>query len=129
MRALQALRDAATSGAPKTLIVRKPVNDVVCCTNHFRSEELGKPTKCWRFDALDPLHTQSAKLGVSEVFGRLDAVNQGKFTLQSMVFEPAVRKWHLKVGSEPASKLAGLPPWDICEEKNRRKGRETWQAQ
>lgn len=90
---------------PKTLVVRKAVNDIVCCTNHFRSEALGKPTKCWRFDALDPLHGETAKLGVAEVFGRLDAVNQGKFTLQSMVFEPAARKWHLKVGAEPASKL------------------------
>ena len=90
---------------PKSLAVRKSVNDIVCCTNHFRSDALGKPTKCWRYEALDPLHAQTAKLGVAEVFGRLDAVNQGKFTLQSMVFEPAARKWHLKVGSEPASKL------------------------
>lgn len=90
---------------PKTIAVRRATNDVVCCTNHFRSEALGKPTKCWRFDALDPLHAQTEMMGVAEVFGRLDAVNQGKFTLQSMVFEPAARKWHLKVGSEPASKL------------------------
>ena len=90
---------------PKTIIVRRATNGVVCCTNHFRSDALGKPTKCWRFDALDPLHAQSDKMGVAEVFGRLDVVNQGKFTLQSMVFEPAARKWHLKVGSEPASKL------------------------
>ena len=90
---------------PKTLVVRRATNGVVCCTNHFRSEALGKPTKCWRYDALDPLHAQTAKLGVADVFGRLDAVNQGKFTLQSMAFEPAARKWHLKVGSEPASKL------------------------
>ena len=90
---------------PKSIEVRRAVNGVVCCTNHFRSDALGKPTKCWRYDKFGPLSAQTAKLGIPEVFAQLDTVNQGKFTLQSIAFEPAARKWHLKVGAEPATKL------------------------
>jgi isopenicillin-N N-acyltransferase like protein len=90
---------------PKSIVVRKAVKDVVWCTNDFRSEELGKPKTCWRYDKLTGLNSTADKVGVSEVFAQLDAVNQGKFTLQSMVFEPAARKLHLKVGAEPATKL------------------------
>ena len=36
---------------------------------------------------------------------RLDAVNQGRLTLQTMIFEPAALKLHLAIGKCPASKL------------------------
>ena len=42
---------------------------------------------------------------ITAVFSQLDDVNQGKHTIQSMVFEPTERRLHLKVGSEPATKL------------------------
>jgi isopenicillin-N N-acyltransferase-like protein len=77
---------------PKTIEVRRAVNGVVCCTNHFCSQVLAKPTKCWRYEKLEPLYAADGKFGVAEVFTQLDAVNQGKYTLQSMVFEPAARK-------------------------------------
>jgi hypothetical protein len=89
---------------PKTLAVRPPENGVCCCTNHFRTDELSVGNKCWRFDKLAPLYTLESKLGVADVFARLDEVNQGKATLQSMVFEPRARVLHLAYGDGPATK-------------------------
>ena len=88
---------------PKTLAVRPPENGVCCCTNHFRTDDLSVGNKCWRFDKLAPLYAAEAKLGVADVFARLDEVNQGKATLQSMVFEPRARVLHLAYGDGPAS--------------------------
>jgi len=90
---------------PKNLVVRPPENGVCCCTNHFRTEALTFDTKCWRFDKLAPLSANgSDKLGVKDVFGRLDEVHQGKATLQSMVFEPKERVLHLAYGDGPATR-------------------------
>ena len=89
---------------PTNLMVRKPENGVTCCTNHFRTAELSTTTKCWRYDVLAPLGKADGKLGVKEVFARLDDVNQGKATLQAMVFEPAAKVLHLKYGDGPATK-------------------------
>lgn len=90
---------------PKTLAVRPPDNGVCCCTNHFRTDALSVTKKCWRFDKLAPLAAADGpQLGVADVFARLDDVNQGKATLQSMVFEPRARVLHLAYGPGPATK-------------------------
>ncbi len=89
---------------PKTLAVRPAENGVCCCTNHFRTDELSVGNKCWRFDKLAPLNAADGKLGVGDVFARLDEVNQGKATLQCMVFEPRARVLHLAYGEGPATK-------------------------
>lgn len=92
---------------PKSLEVRTHENGVCCCTNHFRSDKLCVDNKCERYDKLSPLQAKDGpKLGVKEVFAELDKVNQGKFTLQSMVFEPGDRVLHLAYGAGPATKLA-----------------------
>jgi hypothetical protein len=51
------------------------------------------------------LQEEEAKLSTSDVFVRLHEVNQGRSTLQAMVFEPASRTLHLKLGDlkEPAT--------------------------
>ena len=91
---------------PKDLEVRTHENGVCCCTNHFRSAKLSVTDKCPRYDTLAPLLKKGApKLGVTDVFTELDKVNQGKHTLQSMVFEPADRVLHLAYGTGPATKL------------------------
>ncbi len=90
---------------PKTVDVRSAVHDVCCCTNHFRCDGLSLGERCWRYDALEPLQEEDAKLGVADVFARLGLVSQGAHTLQSMVFEPAERRLHLKYGPGPATKL------------------------
>ena len=89
---------------PQNLEVRSPENGVCCCTNHFRTDVLCVGKKCWRYDRLAPLYTETEKLGVSDVFARLDDVHQGKATLQSMVFEPAARVLHFAYGEGPATR-------------------------
>ncbi|HEV3387301.1 MAG TPA: hypothetical protein VG097_20955, partial [Gemmata sp.] len=55
---------------------------------------------------LSPLQAKdSGKLGIKEVFAKLDEVSQGKHTLQSMIFEPAERRLNLAYGEGPATKL------------------------
>jgi isopenicillin-N N-acyltransferase-like protein len=93
----------ATGGAvfeitPKTIAVRKAKNDVCCCTNHFCTDELGIGQKCDRLPKLEALQGTEDKLGIEDVFKSLHAVNAGKYTLQSMVFEPKSRTLHLKLG-------------------------------
>ncbi|MBN9122687.1 MAG: hypothetical protein J0I06_26665 [Planctomycetes bacterium] len=91
---------------PKDLEVRRHVNGVCCCTNHFRTDKLCVDNKCVRYDRLSLLQTESGpKLGVKEVFAELDKVQQGKNTLQCMVFEPGERVLHLAYGTGPATKL------------------------
>ena len=91
---------------PKAVVVRPATNHVCLCTNHFRSDALGKPEKCWRYGKLEPVQAVAGKLAVADVFAALGTVQQGKYTLQSMVFEPAKRTLHLKAGPGPATKLA-----------------------
>jgi isopenicillin-N N-acyltransferase like protein len=92
---------------PKGVEVRTHENGVCCCTNHFRCEKLCLDAKCARYDKLSPLQAKDGpKLGVKEVLAELDKVNQGKNTLQCMVFEPGERVLHLSYGTGPATKIA-----------------------
>jgi hypothetical protein len=62
--------------------------------------------KCWRYAKLAPLQARGGpRLGVEDVFAELHKVNQGKSTIQSMVFEPGERVLHLSYGAGPATKL------------------------
>ncbi len=96
---------------PKTIEVRKPTNDLTLCTNHFTSDTLGLPPKkeCWRLAKLLKTQAGEGKLGVEEVFAALDAVSQKEKTLQSMVFEPATRTLHLKLGDGKTSATQAKP--------------------
>ncbi len=89
---------------PKTVHARGAVNGVTCCTNHFCTEGLATADKCWRLPLLLPLQKEEKKLGVADIFAKLDEVNQKKATLQRMVFEPADRILNLKYGEGPATK-------------------------
>ncbi len=89
---------------PKTLNVRRAVDGLCACTNHFRSKELATSTKCKRFDQLEKSWQQAA-LGLHDVGKQLDAVNQGAMTVQTMIFEPAALKLHLAIGPCPTSAL------------------------
>ena len=89
---------------PKTLEVRTAVGGVCLCTNHFQTDPLCvEEGKCKRMNALVGLRAKDGKLGVNEVFAELDGVNQGKYTIQSMAFEPAARVLHLKLSDEKSS--------------------------
>ena len=79
---------------------------VCCCTNHFRTDKLSVEDKCWRYERLAPLQAKNGpKVGVKEILSKLDEVQQGRSTLQCMVFEPAERVLHLAYGEGNATKL------------------------
>ncbi len=84
--------------SPRTIAVRKAENAVCVCTNHFFTDALGIGETCKRLDTLVPLQKGVSKFGVADVFAGLDSVNDGKMTIQAMVFEPKARKLHLKIG-------------------------------
>lgn len=87
---------------PKTVAVRQPENGLCACTNHFRTRELSVLPLCRRYSGL--IKAQAIdKLTVADVTKKLDEVNQGRLTVQSMVFETAVRKLHLAIGPAPSS--------------------------
>lgn len=97
---------------PRSLVVRGPVDDVCCCTNHFRTEELA-PTEplrlarlkeCPRYAVLEQACAMSS-VSIADVAKKLNQVNQGSHTLQSMIFEPATLVLHLAAGQPPASAL------------------------
>lgn len=89
---------------PKSLVVRRPVEGICACTNHFRTKQLSTSQGGWRYDLLAQSR-QVEQLSVADVAGRMDAVNQGAATLQTMVFEPSALRLHLAFGKGPATRL------------------------
>lgn len=83
---------------PRNVVRRTGINDVCCCTNHFRTDELCVTTKCDRYPKLEAVQKADGKLGVTEVAKALDSVNQGPGTVHAMVFEPKERVLHLAHG-------------------------------
>src|SRR5262249_2123433 len=91
---------------PANLEVRSAENGVCCCTNHFRTEKLSVENKCWRYEKLAPLLAKDAgKLEVKDIFAKLDEGQQGRSTLQCMVFETSDRVLHLAYGEGSGTKL------------------------
>lgn len=89
---------------PRSVAVRRGTDGICACTNHFRTEELKFVPDCPRYDRL--VKAQSLKLlGVDDVAAKLHNVNQGRMTLQTMVFEPAALRLHLAIGSCPSSAM------------------------
>ena len=92
---------------PKTVAARHASDGILACTNHFRTDELAvwpmsrlcnrypKLIQCRQFDQID----------VAEVAKKMDEVNMGRMTVQTMIFEPAALKLHLAIGACPSSAL------------------------
>jgi isopenicillin-N N-acyltransferase-like protein len=89
----------------KSVVVRKPEADICACTNHFCSKELNAGVRCNRLPKLEATRTTTGKLGLEDIARKLDAVNQGEATLQTMIFEPASLKLHLAIAACPSSAL------------------------
>src|SRR5262245_33954248 len=87
----------------KNVEARRGANAVCCATNHFRTDKLCVSKNCWRFDKLVPCESGTDKLGLEELSKHLHAVNQGKFTIETMIFEPSKRTLHLAYGDGPSS--------------------------
>ena len=95
-------RAAVLEITPKTVARRDDERGLCLCTNHFRTPELCVGTQCRRYDQLS--HGQELdKLGVSDVAKLLNSANQGGFTIQTMIFEPATLVAHISFGPAPAS--------------------------
>jgi predicted choloylglycine hydrolase len=88
----------------RNVVVCPMKNDIIARTNHFRSEELCTEKNCRRYDILEKCLDQK-KFMLADVHKQLDAVNQGPFTVQTVIFEPSSRTLHLAFGATPASKL------------------------
>lgn len=97
-------RGAVLEITPKNVIVRPAAEGISICTNHFRSPELATKTECSRYATLER-SVSTAKYSISDIAQRMDSVNQGAATLQTMIFEPATLKVHLAFGKGPATRL------------------------
>jgi hypothetical protein len=86
---------------PRSVVVRRPENGLLICTNHFRSPELRAGETCWRYAALARGGITS-KYDVRMLWRRLHRASV-RGTLQSMVFEPASLTVHLSFGVLPAT--------------------------
>jgi hypothetical protein len=87
----------------KSTAVRRAEDGICACTNHFRTKELAVgPQPCWRYEKLEA-YWKRPKLGVADVSKALHEVNQDKWTIQSMVFEPAAVRMHLAFGDGPVT--------------------------
>jgi hypothetical protein len=96
---------------PSQVVARRCLDGIGTCTNHFLSDELKLTIPKNNFTTLDRLATLekarpgNKKLGVADVQRYLNAVNQGKLTLQTMIFEPAALTVHVAfaAGEMPSS--------------------------
>jgi hypothetical protein len=89
---------------PKNLVIR-PAEDGLClCTNHFRTKELATSTDCPRYRTLERSR-EIHQLGLKDVAKKMDEVNLGPLTIQTMIFEPTSLRLHLAIGSCPTTKL------------------------
>ena len=95
--------------SPKRVVNRLPEAHVCVTTNHFRSPELkaerltNANRTLERFARLGELRKDKEQVRPEDLRKRLDAVNLGTLTLQTMVFEPATLRLHLSIGHVPAS--------------------------
>jgi isopenicillin-N N-acyltransferase like protein len=89
---------------PNSVVARSGRDGLCLCTNHFRSPELAVDflTSCRRYRILSQAWSME-KLDVADVAEKLNQVNLGVMTVQSMIFEPAALKLHLAIGGRPAS--------------------------
>jgi len=87
---------------PKNVVIRKSDNGRLACTNHFRSDKLARSKFCLRYATL-ARKNGDGKLSVADVGKVMHKVNQGNWTMQTMVFEPARLRLHLSIGSGPTS--------------------------
>ena len=86
----------------KNVVARREKYQPLCCTNHFRSDALATSKRCWRYDIFEK-ENGAKKRTVKDVARAMHAVNQGRRTVQTMVFEPAALKLHIGFGDGPAS--------------------------
>jgi hypothetical protein len=94
---------AVAEVTPRSFSLRRATQGVCACTNHFRAIGARRGgVYCPRYARLLSI-SQKGTVDVAEVAAKLHEVNQGKMTLQTMVFEPRPLRIHLSLGRCPAS--------------------------
>jgi isopenicillin-N N-acyltransferase like protein len=89
---------------PNTVAVRRGNNGLCFCTNHFRTPDLMMFAWCNRYRTFET--SQSMKtLSVDDIAKKLDEVNMGRLTVESMIFETDPLILHVAMGSCPSSAL------------------------
>ena len=101
--------------SPKQVGVRAPEDSVLGCTNHFRVKGMFANESCWRYDVLKKLRQETPQFDVDSVHKAMHAVNQGNFTLQTMVFEPEDMKLHLVMGGRGPVSNKPMKTFDLRE--------------
>ena len=86
----------------KRMLTRSDEGGVCLATNHFRNAKLATSTKCWRYARLEATK-EIDRIDVTAISKALHAVNQGKMTVHSMIFEPKTLRLHLAMGSGPVT--------------------------
>jgi hypothetical protein len=95
--------------SPRRVVRRDAEKSTCVCTNHFCTAPL-RPARPLdiersfeRFAKLEEVRGWGHKASPDDLRKQLHAVALGRFTLQTMVFEPATLRLHLSVGKTPAS--------------------------
>jgi hypothetical protein len=83
--------------------VRRAIRSICPCTNNFCTKDLTTGYHCPRLTLLERAR-KLKKITLRDVYRKLDEVNLGDITLQSMVFEPAALKLHIALGDCPVTK-------------------------
>jgi hypothetical protein len=89
---------------PQNVVRRDSENGILACTNHFRTKPLRTLAFCRRYPKLVKAE-QMRVLGLAEIATKLNEVNAGPMTLQTMIFEPGPLRLHLAIASCPSSAL------------------------
>lgn len=87
---------------PNHVVVRRPVDDALACTNHFRTPQLSVGVRCRRY-AVFRQAMKAPQFTLRDVARLMHEVNQGENTIQTMIFEPAARRLHVALGRGPVS--------------------------
>ena len=89
---------------PRNVVLRRGEDGICACTNRFRTRKLAVFPWCHRYARL--MKSKDLKtINLAQVAKKLDEVNQGRLTMQTMIFEPVPLNLHLAIGSCPSSKL------------------------
>jgi predicted choloylglycine hydrolase len=93
---------------PESIAVRRGTDEAaLISTNHQRGQDTETPGRCRRYDFLhDTSVTEFGQIGVKQIEQMLAGAMQGKWSIQSMVFEPSTRVIYLATGTRaPTTKF------------------------
>jgi len=96
---------------PDRVVIRRPSEGMLVCTNHFCTPALQPEPIVNLFQTLDHYAVlekegrRRARLGAADLQSALHAVCDPAMTMQTMVFEPQTLQLHLAIGEVPASAM------------------------